>query len=438
MDERAALEVSAVRALETRDHTKAVWSDADRAWASRAAAEVVGEQADYATFVARRARLALERIGEHYKALPRAARALHWRPWVAWAIIVSAFVLGVAGDRIGGAQRINLLAPPVFALVLWNLAVYMILVSGLVVHHGDVSNPGLVPRLVMSLASRNGIGHGGGGGGAHGGASEIINASVAALTTDWLRLAAPLYTMRAARILHFAAAALALGVIVGLYVRGLAFEYRATWESTFLDAANVHWLLTLLLAPGSALSGIAMPGVAQLESIRAPASENAATWLHLLAASVVVIVVIPRLLLAIGTEIVERHRAAHILIPLGDPYFQRLLRGFRGGPVRIRVVPYSYAMSPAALAGARGDRRPHVRRQRGTDRGVAGGLRRRGHACQTRVDRSPRSGHRAVQSHGNAGARGARCLRQGAGGSQSRAATARPGRRICVSRTLAG
>ena len=141
--------------------------------------------------------------------------------------------------------------------------------------------------------------------------------------------------MRAARILHFAAAALALGVIAGLYVRGLAFEYRATWESTFLDAANVHWLLALLLAPGSVLSGIAMPGVAQLEAIRAPASENAATWLHLLAASVVVIVVIPRLVL--------RHRNGQswsgiaqraFAIPLGDPYFQRLLRGFRGGPVR--------------------------------------------------------------------------------------------------------
>ena len=47
----------------------------------------------------------------------------------------------------------------------------------------------------------------------------------------------------------------------------------------------------------------------------------------------------------------ERHRAARIAIPLGDPYFQRLLRGFRGGPVRVRVVPYSYAVPSAALAG---------------------------------------------------------------------------------------
>ena len=79
-------------------------------------------------------------------------------PWVAWAIIVGAFVLGVAVDRIGGAQRINLLAPPVFALLLWNLAVYAVLVGGFVVHYGDASNPGPLRRLVMRLASRTGHG----------------------------------------------------------------------------------------------------------------------------------------------------------------------------------------------------------------------------------------------------------------------------------------
>jgi hypothetical protein len=350
MDERAAIEVSAVRALETHDPARAVWTDADRAWASRAAAEVVGEHAVTATFIARRARLALERIGEHHKALPRVARALCWRPWVAWAIIAGALVLGLAVDRIGGAQSINLLAPPVFALLVWNLVVYLVLAAGFVVRFGDTGKPGPARRLVMGMGSRTGMGRGGGVS-APGDAGRIVEASVAAVTTDWFRLAAPLYSMRAARILHFAAATLALGVILGLYIRGLAFEYRATWESTFLDSANVHWLLAMVLAPGSALSGIAMPDVAHLESIRAPASENAATWLHLLAASVLAVVVIPRLLLGIATGIIERHRAARFAIPLGEPYYQRLLRGFRGGPVRVRVMPYSYAVPTSALAG---------------------------------------------------------------------------------------
>ena len=350
MDELAALEVAAVRALETHDHAQAVWTDADRAWASRAGAEVAGEGADAAVFVARRARLALERIGERHKALPRAVRALHWRPWIAWLVVVGAFVLGVAIDRIGGAQRINLLAPPIFALLAWNLAVYVVLAVRFVVGYGDAGDPGPVRRLLMRVASRSAMSHRGGRS-ARDDAGRIIAASMAALTADWFRLAAPLYTMRAARILHFAAAAVALGVIAGLYVRGLAFEYRATWESTFLDAPAIHRLLAVLLAPGSALSGVALPGVAQLEAIRAPASENAAAWLHLLAASAFAIVVIPRLLLGLATGIVERHRAARIALSLGEPYYQRLLRGFRGGPVRVRIIPYSYALPPAALTG---------------------------------------------------------------------------------------
>jgi hypothetical protein len=45
MDERSALDVTAVRVIETDEAARVNWSDVDRAWASRAAAEVVGERA---------------------------------------------------------------------------------------------------------------------------------------------------------------------------------------------------------------------------------------------------------------------------------------------------------------------------------------------------------------------------------------------------------
>lgn len=349
MDELAALDVAAVRAVELRDRARTLWTDADRAWASRAAAEVVGERADAATFVARRARLALERLGERGRALPRAVRALRWRPWVGWALVAAAFVLGAAVDRLGGEQRINLLAPPVFVLLVWNLAVYAVLAGGFVVRYGDAGAPGPLRRLVIGIGT-----------GAHAGLAtwrrarggdDVTGGSIAALIADWTRLAAPLYAVRAARILHLAAAALALGVIAGLYVRGLAFEYRATWESTFLDPARVRSLLAAALAPGALLTGVPVPGEAHVAAIRAPGSENAAPWLHLVAASVLAVVVIPRLVLAAGAGLIERHRAARLPIPLTDPYCQRLLRGFQGGPVRIRVLPYSYTAPPEVLTG---------------------------------------------------------------------------------------
>ena len=123
MDESAALDVTAARAVETGDRDRLLWSDADREWASRAAAEVVGEGADAEVFLARRARLVMERIGPRQPAVPRTVRALRWRPWVGVAVIVAAFLLGLVIDRIGGGSSINLLAPPVFVLVVWNLVV---------------------------------------------------------------------------------------------------------------------------------------------------------------------------------------------------------------------------------------------------------------------------------------------------------------------------
>lgn len=340
MHERAALDVTAVRALETSDRAHGLWSDADRAWASRAAAEVVGEHAAPDAFLARRATLALERVGERAKAIPRAVRTLHWRPWVGVAVVVAAFVLGFALDRIGDGGRINVLAPPVLGLVAWNLAVYLVMGAGFVLRFGDAASPGPFKRALMRVA-----------GGAVRPRGGDVAAAIGSLGVEWSKLAAPLYAARASRILHLAAAALALGVITGLYLRGLAFEYRASWASTFLSPQAVHDIVRAAYLVGSKATGIPIPDVASVEAIRAPAGENAARWLHLMAATVVVLVVLPRLALALWSGLVERHRATHVPLPLDEPYFRRLLRGYRGGPARVRVLPYSYTLTPDAARG---------------------------------------------------------------------------------------
>jgi hypothetical protein len=341
MDESAALSVVAVRAIETADGARTLWSDADRAWASRAAAEVVGEAGAPEAFLARRATLAIERLGKRDPVLPRAVHALRWRPWVGAATVALAFVLGLLVDRLGGAQRINVLAPPVLALLVWNVAVYAVIVAGFVIRFGDAGPTGPARRALARVA----------GGLSHPRGSGAIRQSIAAFAEDWARRSGPLYGIRAARILHIAAAALAVGVIAGLYLRGIAFEYRANWESTFFDASVVHSIVALAYAPGALLTGIPVPTVDEVAAIRTPADENAARWVHLMAATVIAVVVVPRLVLALFAGIVERHRANHLPLPLDEPYFQRLLRGYRGGPARVRVVPYSYMLPPAATAG---------------------------------------------------------------------------------------
>jgi hypothetical protein len=348
MNEHDALAVSAVRAIESADRERTLWSDADRAWASRAAAEVVGEKGTPEAFVARRARLAMERLGERYPPLRKAISALRWRRWIGIALVGSAFVFGVVVDRLDG-QVINLLAPPLLGVLAWNLVVYLLLllspVLGLAGAHDFRNGP--LRRAIARVA---------------GGIDRVprreakgpLGQAIGAFLRDWSARAGPIYTARAARILHWSAAAVAAGILAGLYLRGLAFEYRVTWQSTFLDAPTVHRILSVMLMPGSWVTGIPMPGVEALEALRStsgPASSNAAPWLHLIAATVALVVIAPRLLLGALAWIVERHRRSHVDVALAEPYHQRVLRGFHGGPVRVKVIPYSYRVPPQALSG---------------------------------------------------------------------------------------
>jgi hypothetical protein len=347
MNETAARNVTAVRALETSDRDRAVWSDDDRAAASRDSARVVGASAPREVFLATRAALALERLGERHPAFAATVRAFAWRPWIAPAILALAFVTGFVVDRIGGEGRINLLAPPFLALLAWNFVVYVVLaVRALTRRRASTSPeaPGALRRALTTLATRVPA--------ARAALRPApVAAAVGAFASVWTARAAPLYAARAARILHGGAALFAAGVIAGLYVRGLAFEYRATWESTFLTPDQVRGLLAAALAPGTWLTGIAVPDVAHLASIRSgavPGSENAAPWLHLYAATLLLAVIVPRAALALVDFLRERRRASAFALPLDDPYFRRLARGFEEGPYRIRVVPYSFTLAPAA------------------------------------------------------------------------------------------
>jgi hypothetical protein len=347
MNEAAAREVLLVRAVETADDSRTAWTDADRAWASRAAGEVTGTDAAPATYLARRASLAVERLRERYPSIGRMLRTLTWRPWVAPALALLAFGLGLATDYLGPSKRVNLLAFPIVALLAWNLAVYAAIVVrgvwGLVAPRGRMLGP--LARAVARLG--HGVPRG----------TVVADASVAAalgaFAAEWARAAATLTAARVARSLHFAALAFALGAIAGLYVRGLVLEYRAGWESTFLGAGTVHGLLAFVLGPASALTRIPIADAPQLELLRfgAGVGENAAPWIHLYATTVALVVLVPRLLLGLGTWLVERRLAARFPVVLEEPYFQRLTRPLGREPARVRIVPYSHELAPPAVLG---------------------------------------------------------------------------------------
>ena len=340
MNETSARQIILVRSLETAEHANAAWTEADATWATRAAAEVVGEGADADRFLACRGRVAMDRLGDRDKALRRLAAGRNWRPWIGPAMVALAFALGILMDAVGPSRYVNLLAFPLLGLIAWNLLVYV----GILIH--AVSDPfrretprkGALARAVARV------------GGAWQESTEVGDTPTSRFRLEWARASAALTARRVGRVLHLAAMAFALGAIAALYMRGLVLHFEAGWESTFLDADQVHTALSLILGPASALTGLPIPDTAHLETLRLPegSGENAAPWIHLFATTLFFSVVLPRAVLALLSGVAARHMEKHFPLTLGDSYFQQLHRDYSGQGAQLHVVPYSCELAPAA------------------------------------------------------------------------------------------
>ncbi len=350
MDEDSARAAMLLQAFETAQPPSPSWSDDDRAWATRLALQ--DHAADAEAFIARRAHHAMQRLAPREPVAAKWLAAPLWRArWVGWAALAGLIAGGLA-DSIGSSQRINLLAPPLWALLAWNAVVYLLLLGhGLARLLARPARAGSGVRLMQRLLrlGRRLPEIGGMTNTSTSGGVRVLQAFGSA----WLRVSVPLSAARASTLLHAAAAALAAGLIVGLYLRGLVFDYRATWESTFLSADAARALLATVLAPASAVSGIALPDAAGIEAMRVvhgsvTAGVSAAPWIHLLALTLLLFVVLPRSVLALVDALRARWLASCVALPPGDGYFERLARQHRGDVAHVVVLPY--ASTPTAQA----------------------------------------------------------------------------------------
>jgi len=352
MNEAEARPVLLLQALETADAP--AWTPADAAWASAAARRELGERADAQAFAVRRAQLGLRRLAEREPAW----RAVVERPAgraAAWAalLLAAAFALGLAGDAFTASHRVDLLPQTALTVLLlaWNGAVYAALgVAALrQADAGQAAQAGPT-RWFVALAERL--------------AAPALrpparpdSAGVAAVQArflgQWALLTRTLQGRRAVALLHAAAALLTLGVVSSMYLRGLVFDYRAGWDSTFLGAAQVHVLLGAVLGPAAAVSGIGLPDVAALARLRwaEGGGEGAARWIHLYAMTLLGAVVVPRLLLAAWSAWRARQAAQQLALPLDTPYFVRLQHAAQAAPRPVTVLPYSYRLGAAQQAG---------------------------------------------------------------------------------------
>ncbi|HXV75873.1 MAG TPA: DUF2868 domain-containing protein [Candidatus Polarisedimenticolaceae bacterium] len=360
LGERRAQVILLVRAFEEADPEGLILPLRERNKATRRALMVTGLSSDTADSAAawrirhdeaimRRARLLFDLLIRRTPSLERIVRISQLGASTGPVVVGVAFLLGVLTNALGGKQ-INLLSFPLIGLLGWNLLAYLAMLSWPIVRRG---------RGVVDLAERIGgylfrgavwrrlrsskV--------AEGGVSpetRIIGKAVMRFSAMWHRLAGRVLASRVKRILHLGAIATIAGVVVGMYVRGFAFEYRVSWESTWLDTRQMQSLLALVLGPASLVLGLELPDVAPL---RGPAgSGDAAPWIHLYAMTALLVVGVPRALMALYQGWNGYRLSRRLPLDVNEPYYRRLFTAWRGATRHVRIVPYSYTPKPGALA----------------------------------------------------------------------------------------
>lgn len=352
MNERLARSVVLMRSIETADLKHEILSEDDRLYASRSARELANWQAaedktsrtlDH--FLQQRADLILNRLAER---TPAFGAFLHRRPLmpaVSVLLPVLGLLAGAGLDRIGDPHKVDLLSAPLLFIVGWNLLVYLVLIAWAFVPNRATgwARPGLLRRLAVGKAALPRK------------LPVAMAAGLAQYLDEWSRLSNRLVRARLSRTVHLAAAAFALGAILSLYARGILTQYAAGWESTFLDARQVHELLSGLFAPALfvfPLQGFSLADVEALRFVQNPSPAGGARWVHLYAATLALLVIVPRLVLALVAAWRARRLSLRFPLDLEQPYFRKLAERIgAAGPAVLRVLPYSFTVDEARHKG---------------------------------------------------------------------------------------
>ncbi len=357
MREQGLRAVLLVRSIEETDRDGTLLPAADRADATRATIrELPGLREAVANadprpglerFLEGRARRLLARLEPRHPALGTLARGGEHAAWAGRLLLLASFAFGFALTVLDRGRLVNVLAFPLAGLVLWNLAVYVTVLVAAV--RGRTRVPAAASwydrwlrRRVERWLRR----------------SEEFDASLAralqVFVAEWHAAARPLLAAHATRLFHLAALTVALGLIAGMYWRGLTLEYVAAWESTFLQPAGVRTALQAVYGPASLLTGIPLPRTeAEIAALhwRGGGGVRAAPWIHLIAVTAVLWIVLPRALLALVATLRAARLARRAPLPAAALAHARDLlagQGVETGGQPVDAVPYAFEPPPGA------------------------------------------------------------------------------------------
>ncbi|MDF1826269.1 MAG: DUF2868 domain-containing protein [Verrucomicrobiales bacterium] len=341
--------ILALQAIEQADEKGVILSEADFREAGKTAGAPLSKKVDEAgenSFLATRAELLLIRATSRF---PEAAKwatnppAHHRMGLFAIVLLITAAALGFLTSELGPEKRINILSFPLLGILLWNLVIYLREIILLSKKRDQLFTGAAISPMVDFLQASLPLE-------ASGDKDDARALAGAQMLFEkrWKKLLVPVTGARIKSILHTTAMVLALAAVGGMYVKGLANEYRAVWESTFFsESAQLRPFLSFVLGPAVSVTGDSIPSIEELDLIHWKAGEaatvgdNAARWIHWYAITIGLFVLIPRGLLAVFWRI----RAARLArtLPFRDMspgYYEHLLAVSTGNTLTVSVVPY--------------------------------------------------------------------------------------------------
>ena len=251
--------------------------------------------------------------------------------WAGWGI---ALVAGYLLTELGHDRLINLLAVPLMGLLAWN--VVMIALGVGIEWRGFAKDVSWPPWLRWRPA---------------GAVADIHDPVVQRMVGRFRAMAEPLVASRlharGRAWLHVGAALFALGTIAGMYAKGWSREYQVVWESTLFDAPTAQAFLSALYRPAAHLFHLPLP-LENFASLRdgpgrTPVPGEALPWIHLYAATLLVLVLLPRLSLAMLALWRGNQSQDHAWAKLDwRSYTARLQNSISGTGQHIEVLAYSW------------------------------------------------------------------------------------------------
>jgi hypothetical protein len=319
LTEEQAARIVLIRSIEECD--KSVFSDRLLAEALAAARN----ETPGLDWIEKRAAFLFERLSAWHLSMIQLAKVpANWTvPGCMLALIV-----GFATNLLGSSDKIHVIRNPAVILVGWNLLVYLGLVLWLLLRRrgrppfvftrsgarsaredraGETDSSGLrepievpwparyaLPRLWQFVHK------------IMFGFQQTRNLAqlTSCFTTHWYAVAGALVAGRWRYLLHLGALSIAAGAVIGMYFRGLFQGYAFVWASAFVtEERTVSRFVDIVFGPSLWVSRLLNLGLeTQIDVARLMSSQGdrSAAWIHLLALTVVLFVVVPRGLLALS------------------------------------------------------------------------------------------------------------------------------------------